>query len=176
MHLLSNCQLESSSSSSCTMFMSRCHKTVSTDSKLSKQSSNCSKVGLLLSSQSKTVTLTWVTAKAGYGQWLELGSKKIVSQPIGNYQIPEGWSFLEVEPLLISPGIWVFVISQSCLRKSLNLLCRGHFLSFPVQRRLDVISDVVLSQLLLPEHQSFRNLCCVTLHFRGFKTKPTKLK
>ena len=110
MHLLSNCQLESSSSSSCTMFMSRCHKTVS---KLSKHSSNCSKVGLLLSSQSTSVTLKWVTAKAGYGQWLELGSKKIVSQPIGNYQIPEGWSFLEVEPLLISPGVRVFVISQS---------------------------------------------------------------
>ena len=152
MYLLPNCHQESSG-------LSSCHKTVS------KRSSSCSQVGLLLSSQSTSVKLTWVTAKAGYGQWLELGSKKIVSQPIGNYQIPEGWSFLEVEPLLISPGVRVFVISQSCLRKSLNLLCRGHFLSFPVQRRLDVISDVVLSQLLLPEHQSYRNLCCVTLHF-----------
>ena len=100
MYLLPNCHQESSG-------LSSCHKTVS------KRSSNCSQVGLLLSSQSTSVTLKWVTAKAGYGQWLELGSKKIVSQPIGNYQIPEGWSFLEVEPLLISPGVRVFVISQS---------------------------------------------------------------
>ena len=89
MHLLSNCQLESSSSSSCTMFMSRCHKTVS---KLSKQSSNCSKVGLLLSSQSTSVTLTWVTAKAGYGQWLELGSIK--NHFTAYWELPNTWGMI----------------------------------------------------------------------------------
>ena len=167
MHLLSNCQLESSSSSSCTMFMSRCHKTVS---KLSKQSSNCSKVGLLLSSQSTSVTLTWVTAKAGYGQWLELGSIK--NHFTAYWELPNTWG-------MIISGSWAtldftwgmsFFISQSCLRKSLNLLCRGHFLSLPCQRRLDVISDVVLSQLLLPEHQSYRNLCYVAF-WAGLKQK-----
>ena len=70
MHLLSNCHQESSGSSSSAMLMSSCHKTVS------KRSSSCSQVGLLLSSQSTSVMLTWVTAKAGYGQWLELGSIK----------------------------------------------------------------------------------------------------
>ena len=163
MYLLPNCHQESSG-------LSSCHKTVS------KRSSNCSQVGLLLSSQSTSVTLKWVTAKAGYGQWLELGSKKIVSQPIGNYQIPEGWSFLEVEPLLISPGVRV-LLSLSLVSENLWTSCAvGIF--FPFQ-----FSDVSMWSRMWFFLSCFcLNIkvieTCVVLPciLSGFKTKRTQSK
>ena len=86
MQLLSKCHQESSGSSSSAMLMSSCHKTVS------KRSSSCSQVGLLLSSQSTSVTLTWVTAKAGYGQWLELGSIK--NHFTVYWELPNTWGMI----------------------------------------------------------------------------------
>ena len=79
MYLLPNCHQESSG-------LSSCHKTVS------KRSSNCSQVGLLLSSQSTSVTLKWVTAKAGYGQWLELGSIK--NHFTVYWELPNTWGMI----------------------------------------------------------------------------------
>ena len=79
MYLLPNCHQESSG-------LSSCHKTVS------KRSSNCSQVGLLLSSQSTSVTLKWVTAKAGYGQWLELGSIK--NHFTAYWELPNTWGMI----------------------------------------------------------------------------------
>ena len=45
---------------------------------------------------------------------------------------------------------------------TLDLLRCWHFLPFPVEGRLNMISDVVLPQLLLPEHKKLKYLVIIS--------------
>ena len=49
---------------------------------------------------------------------------------------------------------------------TLDLLRCWHFLPFPVEGRLNMISDVVLPQLLLPEHKKLKYLVIIYLPFK----------